>query len=529
MAINVWELDGDINNMSTIKSNSEDLNLDAAGVGNKVNFQHNGVTQFTSADMPISVIAFGADPTGGVDSTAAIQASIDAAKAASKATYFPSGNYLVQSTVELPTNGSIIGEGKKNVTLICTSGHDGAVIELPGSSRTCQSGFSIVTNSKYGIKLDTVSGTKYPFMTQIGNIEVVSTCSGPAATSTLAEIEMGPACISIEGASHVGMSSVNTSGKNIGCLLSADTFNTGVMTFNNCFFGHKEQDNIGFFFGTGAALDSYTFNSCFFAGVLAGEQIGIGNNNVTQVVHVACHYESKGTLSNSALVSLEGGPGLGAKAVSFINCIFGGHSVCRNGVRFSDVGCFFGISFIYPTFHAIKKTGYAFEMGAGTLFRDCTIDGYQITTTAPTPFNNEASLFKETGNWFGGFMVRREGTFETFKALEVGDHCRLSSAATDSEFSYQYTTGDTFLNSTVSDVGQFSNAGWIATGEGGSEVMKPFGMVREKPSITAPKTGTYNRGAIVYNTAPAPGTNIGWVCVAAGTPGTWKAFGAIEE
>lgn len=44
----------------------------------------------------------------------------------------------------------------------------------------------------------------------------------------------------------------------------------------------------------------------------------------------------------------------------------------------------------------------------------------------------------------------------------------------------------------------------------------------------APTTGTHKRGDIVYSTAPAASGFIGWVCVAAGSPGTWKTFGAIS-
>jgi len=43
----------------------------------------------------------------------------------------------------------------------------------------------------------------------------------------------------------------------------------------------------------------------------------------------------------------------------------------------------------------------------------------------------------------------------------------------------------------------------------------------------APTTGTYLQGDIVYNSAPTAGGNIGWVCTAGGTPGTWKTFGSI--
>lgn len=44
----------------------------------------------------------------------------------------------------------------------------------------------------------------------------------------------------------------------------------------------------------------------------------------------------------------------------------------------------------------------------------------------------------------------------------------------------------------------------------------------------APTTGTWAVGDIVYNDTPTSGGHIGWVCTAAGTPGTWKTFGAIS-
>jgi hypothetical protein len=45
----------------------------------------------------------------------------------------------------------------------------------------------------------------------------------------------------------------------------------------------------------------------------------------------------------------------------------------------------------------------------------------------------------------------------------------------------------------------------------------------------APTTGPHAAGELVYNTAPKPGGFVGWICTTAGTPGTWKTFGAISE
>lgn len=40
--------------------------------------------------------------------------------------------------------------------------------------------------------------------------------------------------------------------------------------------------------------------------------------------------------------------------------------------------------------------------------------------------------------------------------------------------------------------------------------------------------GPYAQGEIVFNNAPTAGGKVGWVCTTAGTPGTWKPFGAID-
>jgi len=54
-----------------------------------------------------------------------------------------------------------------------------------------------------------------------------------------------------------------------------------------------------------------------------------------------------------------------------------------------------------------------------------------------------------------------------------------------------------------------------------STILQDFGTV-------APTTGTWALGFIRWNTSPVSGENIGWVCVSAGTPGTWMAFGQIS-
>lgn len=45
---------------------------------------------------------------------------------------------------------------------------------------------------------------------------------------------------------------------------------------------------------------------------------------------------------------------------------------------------------------------------------------------------------------------------------------------------------------------------------------------------SAPPSGTWRQGDIVWNIAPISGGFAGFICVASGTPGTWKTFGLIS-
>ena len=43
-----------------------------------------------------------------------------------------------------------------------------------------------------------------------------------------------------------------------------------------------------------------------------------------------------------------------------------------------------------------------------------------------------------------------------------------------------------------------------------------------------PTTGEWIQGFIRWNSNPIAGGNVGWICVASGTPGTWQAWGTID-
>lgn len=52
---------------------------------------------------------------------------------------------------------------------------------------------------------------------------------------------------------------------------------------------------------------------------------------------------------------------------------------------------------------------------------------------------------------------------------------------------------------------------------------------KEQFGTAPPAGGTWSRRDVVWNTLPTTGTPLGWVCISAGTPGTWVPFGAVNN
>jgi hypothetical protein len=56
-----------------------------------------------------------------------------------------------------------------------------------------------------------------------------------------------------------------------------------------------------------------------------------------------------------------------------------------------------------------------------------------------------------------------------------------------------------------------------------------FGLANKKvlSGAAPPGSGNFVVGDMMFNSAPAAGGPMGWMCTAAGAPGTWKAMGNL--
>ena len=87
------------------------------------------------------------------------------------------------------------------------------------------------------------------------------------------------------------------------------------------------------------------------------------------------------------------------------------------------------------------------------------------------------------------------------------------------------------LNPAATIVGVYIGQNKIS-GQSGAEVYDPNNVViyeiTGSKATAAPTTGTWKLGDIVYNSAPSAGSVFGWVCITAGTPGTWVPFAGVQ-
>jgi len=91
----------------------------------------------------VNVLDYGADPSGAADSTAAIQAAMDAAKAIAQATvafgitvYIPAGTYVTSSTLTIPFYVNLLGETTEGSTIVARFNGDTFTEELSAGQST---------------------------------------------------------------------------------------------------------------------------------------------------------------------------------------------------------------------------------------------------------------------------------------------------------------------------------------------------------------------------------------------------------
>lgn len=273
---------------------------------------------------------------------------------------------------------------------------------------------------------------------------------------------------------------------------------------------------------------------CYHEGIDSGDAIqlgGAGNNVLRNVTIQGCFMTrvDYGIKCFSAIAGLNVKPNF-----------YGGGIICA----------------LYTV--ANNVTGFSYESGSSTSgFEGPEVHtGYQFATIDQLTFSGASIssdwLFQgvqiapqtnSTGNWYAygktidgkTNIASATGRFRNTPATSIaGTMSGSNFTCTTLSDALKFNGGDRVSGAGGSVLVNYVNyeTGVInvnGSGSGASTISQEQSFFRlvNIAAAAAPTTGTYKVGDIVYNIAPTAGSYIGFVCTTAGTPGTWKTFGAI--
>lgn len=239
---------------------------------------------------------------------------------------------------------------------------------------------------------------------------------------------------------------------------------------------------------------------------------------------------------------------------TFINCTFGGTGFLlksNSTAMVAFVGCSWeGCNYdaTYPgAFTAFTNATTAIAGITGLSFTGCYWENNNTRA-----INLDASGSSTPANGIAGVTI--SGCYFTGGANDVG-HTNATFAIAAQNARAITVTGnffDDFSSALIFDAGgngpwfvesnyigtnslgveripAFSNNGTVLGGAGGYAKNNGLLTRREYQGSAAPVSGTWAVGDIVWNNAPSAGAYEKWICVSAGTPGTWKGASIIQS
>lgn len=441
------------------------------------------------------VRAFGADGSDNIDDTVAIQAAIDSG---ARTIFIPAGTYLISATLNVQDQGlNIKGHGAdymapggaytlQQTTLKWTGVSGGTILKLYKTKRTTVEGIHFYGNSKsagVGLCLDSDHNPA-----SMGNN--IWKCRFLECQIAL---DIGPNdSVSETDISNCWFSDNTTQIR----VTDVDTYDTTIR--NTHFYGHNP--------GTNYILENMagkvSLINCYFGPVVTAvvHQTGQGWIRMTD-----CYSESHG-----AYIAKIEEVYPGAHSLIIDKCTFLQSSVPAEGFLYVTSG-------VTSTPQIVIRDTYS--------PKDITIAkaNARITVSSSTIGNILGTSANEVMIIDGSKARGHIGTLQGHIAA-VGPEASLELSYASSVNSYPDVSQSIVLQNIGSSKLKFWRPGYT------QGLTLDFGSYSRQWShgTSAPGSGYWRVGDIVWNNTPSAGGNIGWVCTSAGTPGTWKTFGAIN-
>lgn len=400
-----------------------------------------------------NVLDYGADPSGVIDSTAAIQLCLDENPLGF--VYFPEGTYKVTDTLTIAGGAqNITGDGQRSIILVSGLASGQSVFQNYGTNGSRRSNqifeniqiFSVDGNG-VGIALEFIERGVFRNIWFYGletMVEVTDQCY---------------ICL-FQSLTGLGITEKSFS-------VIAPAFNNN--TFVNCTFGGKgfllvSESSQGIQF-TGCDFEGCSYDATYPATAYFKITSSTELTGISGITFSGCYWENND--ADAIHLNAQGISGSSKDGIS--------------GVSIS--GCFF--------------TGGYGDVGH--------------TNAKNVLFAFNAHAISVTGNYFSDF-----------KDYVVFDGGGNGPWLFESNYIGKNLNG-------VERIPAFASTGKVLGGPGG--YVKNNGLLtrREFQGTAIPTTGTFIQGDIVWNNAPTAGAYEKWICVSAGTPGTWKGASLIES
>lgn len=444
---------------------------------------------------PTNVLDFGAVGNGTTDDTAAIQAAINAQPATGGSVYFPIGTYRITAALTWAGKASLKlfgdhagrdGVNKAAAILCDTVG----IVMLDGrDSLHCQiQGLMLLGNSKaaYGIRLGIP--TTHDQFVQIRDVVIESCNQGAGFGLSLSNNASGSGSVTDSTFTNL---TVNL------CKQGVDNYGQ-----NNSFFGCTIASN------TVAGLVIRSFSqSNWYGGIFSGNNFDLllesggqaQSQNMNNVWFEQC---------SSAIVGIVSS--VGTATFMFNGCSLNTSVGATALMNFTSIG---------GTVTIIGGVNFPAGASASNIITDANgtyvVMNYTEGSGIPITFSGTGRVYNlRKSKWIvDNLTVRGEIDGNFYVDRSVGNNALVNWSTAGANNFYAGVQFDM-----AGDFGIFYADGTIAKRYPAAQ------KTTETYNTTIPTTGTFARGSIVWNIEPSAGGVPGWMCVTAGTPGTWKAM-----
>lgn len=454
-----------------------------------------GRTVHQKLQETISVKDFGATGDGTTDDTAAIQAAVNTAPATGGCIYFPIGKYLITSAITwsgknaLKLYGDRAGLDSTNTAVEIICGTIGiAMFDGRNSLHSHIEGFLLNGNSKatYGIRLG-IAATHDQFV-QIRDVVVSSCTQAPGIGLSLSYNSNGAGSVADSAfynmylaGNIIGVDNYAQDNNFYDCSVSGNTtcgLNINSFSQSNWFGGIFSGNAVDLLLVSAATAQLQSMTSVWF------------ENSTNSIVNAA------GTAGTCAF-NFSGSPALNTASTTAL-------------MDFTSVN---------GTVTIISGTNY--PVGASSSTIKTNANGSYVCLNY-SEGSNIPFTFTGTGKVYN--LRASKWTVNNLTVSNATDGLLYLDRAAGNNTLLGYTVGGTVeYNAGVrydmgGDWALFYSDGTIARRYPNSY------KTTEAYDTAVPTTGTWTRGSIVWNVTPSAGGTPGWMCVTAGTPGTWKAM-----